>query len=540
MKAFRNGRGRKLLRLAAIGAVLAAVLAIGPPSVSVAARSEPTAGSPRSTPPPIVLVQFKNPASAVAKVRAAGDRVLGTVGGRVHIVRLKAGQSAAARAAVYDKRPDVVYAEPARRLKVDLAAPDDPYGSAWWLNAIHALQGWSIYPNSYSAPAGVKIAIGDTGIDPTHPDLDGKIDAADGANCIHDDFSGVCTPWGTHHSGDFDPSFGLTPIDDEGHGTHVAGIAGAEANNATGVAGVALNSPLIPLKIIDFTGIGLDFEIASGILWAKNHGASVLNLSLAGPGASTTLCNAVSQAVSAGVVVVAASGNSNTSATFTPAGCPGAIGVAATTISDSKASFSNFGYPNTFVSAPGENITSTIPVDFGSGGYESASGTSMAAPFVTGLVALLRSQQTMSVPEVKHVLARTSDKVGGVVYGTDPFHTCTVCKWNASFGYGRINVENALHGILPAITTFTPTGASVGGLVTIQWRRTGRRQRRRLHRCRARNADNPLVDVDPGGCSRRRAGRSDQRHDAHGHCHEHRDLQAAPSVHLLGHAVPGG
>jgi subtilisin family serine protease len=451
--------GRRLFAQVIGAALLALVLSVGAPR---AMHGQVAAASKRPAPPPIVLVKFKEPASGTSKVRAAGDRVLGTVGGRVHIVRLRPGASASARAAAYAKRSDVVYAEPAQRMKVELAAPNDPYGSAWWLNVIHALQGWSSYPNSYGLSGGVKVAITDTGIDPHHADLDAKIDAADGANCIHNDFSGVCRPWGQQDPSD-PAGFGLEPLDDHGHGTHVAGIAGAEANNGEGVAGVGLNSPLIPVKVLDSDGFAFDFEIANGILWAKNHGASVINLSLGGPGLTSTLCNAVSQAVSAGVVVVAAAGNENTSTASAPAGCPGAIGVAATTSSDTRASFSNFGSPNVFVSAPGEAITSTVP----GGLYESHSGTSMATPFVTGLVALLRSHQPITVAEVKHVLARTSDKVGGVAYGADPYHTCPGCTWNTYMGYGRINVENALHGITPLITGFTPATAAAGAAVTI-------------------------------------------------------------------------
>ena len=447
-----------------LGAALCAVFALAAVAVSSAGAARDRAAAPKKRPaaPPIVLVQFRDPASAAGKVRAEGDHVAGTVGGRVHVIRIRSGQSAAARAAAYAKRKDVVYAEPAHVLKATLAAPNDPFGSAWWLNVIHALDGWSTYPNAYSNSGGVKIAIADTGVDPTHPDLDAKVDAADGANCIHWDFSGTCLPWGSTYSGD-PPGYGLTPLDDHGHGTHVSGIAGGEANNATGVAGVAFNSPLIPIKVLDGDGFGTDFEIANGILWAKNHGASVINLSLGMQGLSTTLCNAVSQAVSAGVVVVAAAGNDNSGTVHAPAGCPGAIGVSATTSSDTRASFSNFGSPNVFVSAPGEFVTSSVP----GGGYEAHSGTSMASPFTTGLVALLRSQQALTVAEVKHVLARTSDKIGGGAYGADPFHTCSVCTWNTFLGYGRINVERALHGMLPAITTFTPTSAAAGGLVTI-------------------------------------------------------------------------
>src|SRR5207237_3761996 len=122
----------------------------------------------------------------------------------------------------YAARPGVLYAEPNFIAGVDLAAPNDPsYGSQWALPQISAPAGWSVYPGAYGAGGGAKLAVVDTGVDSTHPDLAAQMDTADGAYCL----SGTCVS--------------DTGLDDNGHGTHVAGIAAASTNNALGVAGTS-------------------------------------------------------------------------------------------------------------------------------------------------------------------------------------------------------------------------------------------------------------------------------------------------------------
>jgi len=183
--------------------------------------------------------------------------------------------------------------------------------------------------------------------------------------------------------------------------------------------------------------------VAAGIIWAADHGARAMNLSLGGSSYSKTLCNAVSYALSHGSLVVVAAGNSGTSAASYPAACPGALGVAATDSNDLTPSWSNYGAPNVSVSARGVSIYST----YVGGGYATLSGTSMATPFVTGLAGLLFSQTPTRTPaNVKTILASTSDKVGSVAYGSDPYGTCSGCTWNGTYGYGRIDVLAALSG----------------------------------------------------------------------------------------------
>jgi hypothetical protein len=253
-----------------------------------------------------------------------------------------------------------------------------------------------------------------------------------------------------------------TADDDFGHGTHVAGIAAASTNNGVGVAGTAFSSTILPVKVLDSTGSGTYASITSGILWAATHGARTMNLSLGGAGFSQTLCDAVTTAENTyGALVVAAAGNSNTSAPSYPAACPGAVGVAATDANDAKASFSNFGKPNVFVSAPGVSILSTY---FGSA-YATLSGTSMATPFVTGLTALLVGQDPTRTPaDLKVLLAQTSDKIG-TGYVADPYGTCAGCTWNTKYGYGRINAFRALNDATTSTPDFelsvTPTSRTI-------------------------------------------------------------------------------
>jgi thermitase len=381
--------------------------------------------------PSMILVKFVDPAKAAAIVRSLGDRPLGLTLNRVEVVGLDRGETVAKKVARYRRLESVVYAEPnfiarGQHAGGKLAAPNDTgYSSQWAWGPIRAVDGWSVYPGSYTTGNAATIAVLDTGVDSHHPDLaDGRILTALGANCMA--ASGACSPGSTD--------------DDNGHGTHVTGIAAAATNNVVGVAGTAFGAQVIPVKVLDSTSKGSYSAIANGILWAAQHGARAINLSLGGSSASQTLCDAVTEAIADGAIVIASAGNGSTSAANYPAACAGAVGVAATDSSDNQASFSNYGSPDVFLSAPGVSIYSTYP----NTSYASMSGTSMAAPFVTGVAALLLGQQpTRSVADVKAILAQSSDKVGSG-YGSDPYSTCAGCTWSTSFGYGRLDIYRAL------------------------------------------------------------------------------------------------
>lgn len=225
---------------------------------------------------------------------------------------------------------------------------------------------------------GQVIAIVDTGVDLAHPDLAPKL--VDGINLV--------TP-------------GTPPQDDNGHGTHVAGIAAGATGNSIGGSGVAPLARIMPVKVLDSAGSGSTATIAAGIDWAATHGATVINLSLgeSGPGARITkggeINAALRRASAAGVVIVAAAGNDSAFKRDYRAGVE-VIVVDACDGSGAPAAFTNAGDPRA-VAAPGVDILSTAPTTptdiwpSGSTGYERLSGTSMASPIVAGIAALLLS-----------------------------------------------------------------------------------------------------------------------------------------------------
>nr|WP_255573402.1 S8 family serine peptidase [Anoxybacillus sp. ST4] len=173
-----------------------------------------------------------------------------------------------------------------------------------------------------------------------------------------------------------------------GHGTHVTGILAAVGNNGKGIAGLLGDAPIdiLPIKVLDRYGVGGDFEIAKGVKYALDHGASVINLSLAGQGETEVLRSVIAEAVKKGVHVVAAAGNSHMATTNVyPASYPGVITVAATNRQQAPLSISNYGW-EVDVSAPGDFLWSTYI-----SGYRTMRGTSMAAPHVSALLAVLRA-----------------------------------------------------------------------------------------------------------------------------------------------------
>ena len=233
-------------------------------ALAALACTAPAAASADAT----ILVKFASPTGASAKVDALGDDVTGKAVGGVEVVDPQPGESVADALARYRARPDVLYAEPNRVFHLfDLGAPSDTwYGDQWALPAISALGGWSIFPGTFSASPSVPVGIVDTGVDATHPDLSARVSSLS-ATCLDD----ACTQG--------------VPTDDNGHGTHVSGIAGAQTDNGIGVAGLAYASPLIVVRVFAAgSGGAYDSDIANGIAWAASHGAKVINLSLGATG----------------------------------------------------------------------------------------------------------------------------------------------------------------------------------------------------------------------------------------------------------------
>jgi len=295
------------------------------------------------------------------------------------------------------------------------------------------------------------VGIIDSGTKLNHPEFSGRIwknynDIPN--NGIDDDANGFVddvTGWDFANS-DNDPS------DDEGHGTNVAGIIGANGDNAIGYAGVDWNCKLMILKVIDNTNFGLYSWWAEAIYYAVDNGAKVLNMSLGGSGPSTTLEDAVDYALNNNVVVVVSMMNENTGEVYYPAGFNGVIAVGSTDADDNRSD--PFFWSETSGSNYGNHISVTAPGNFINGlNYQSNSnygsywgGTSQATPHVAGLASLLLAQNPNRTPaQIKSIIEATAeDQVGNSTEDTPGF--------DQYYGHGRINAFNAL-SVLNSINT---------------------------------------------------------------------------------------
>lgn len=259
--------------------------------------------------------------------------------------------------AALQEQDGVVYAEPNYFVYALDTIPNDPgWGQQYGPGAVRAPQGWDMATGS---PA-VTIAVLDSGVQAAHPDLSAKL--VSGYDFVN---------------GDSDPA------DDYGHGTRVAGIAAAITDNGQGVAGISWGARIMPVKVLNSYGSGTYANVAAGIRFAVDNGARVINLSLGGGSSSTTLLDAVNYAVGLGAVLVAAAGNSG-GALYYPAAYPDVVAVGATDNLNVRAASSSHG-PQLDLTAPGVGIYTT---QLG-GGYAYESGTSAAAPFVSGAAAIL-------------------------------------------------------------------------------------------------------------------------------------------------------
>lgn len=264
--------------------------------------------------------------------------------------------------------------------------------------------------------SGVVVAVVDTGVDSAHPLFAGRLVA--GYDFVNDD---------------------PDPFDDQGHGTHVAGI----------VLMVAPAVKIMPVKALSARGAGASSWIASAIIWATDQGADVINLSLGGPYSSGRIRDAVEYAGSHGVVLPAAAGHDNTSNPTYPAAYPQTMAVSSTTQRDERAAFSNYG-AYVSVAAPGISILGPVP----GGGYQAWSGTSQAAPHVSALAGLVKAYYpAMTGQQIRDAIDQGADDLGRP-------------GWDPIFGYGRINVcrtlELARSMWLPPVSAtiiplFTPT-----------------------------------------------------------------------------------
>lgn len=338
----------------------------------------------------------------------------------------------------YKKSRWVEYAEPNYIASISDVVPSDPYFvNQWDLQKIATPAAWDITVGSES----VIIAVVDTGVDYNHPDLSGRMIA--GYDFVN---------------GDADP------MDDNGHGTCVAGIVAASPENGIGVAGITWWPSVMPIKVASASGYASYYAIAQGITYAANNGARVVNISIAGSSSSSTLTNAVDYATQRGCLVVAASGNNSSATVYYPAACSNALAVGATDAYDQRASYSNYG-PALDVMAPGGGYTTTR-----GGGYGGFGGTSAATPHAAGVAALVISvNPNLSAADVAAIIAQSADDIGDA-------------GWDQYTGWGRVNAYKAVlmaasyspsvraagDTSAPTVTLTSPAnGATVTGAVTL-------------------------------------------------------------------------
>jgi thermitase len=306
--------------------------------------------------------------------------------------------------------------------------PDDPFWSMQWgPQRIEADKAWDTTTGNHS----VLVAVVDTGIDYTHPDI--------AANYVPLGYDWV--------NNDADP------MDDYGHGTHCAGIIAAVINNSVGMAGIA-NVSVMAEKGLNSEGMGYEDWLAKAIIHAVDEGANIISMSWGGSSDSSLIHSAIQYAYNHGVLLLASAGNSGNTQPGYPAYYEEVDAVVATDQNDTLASFSTHG-DWVSLAAPGVDIYSAVP-----GGYASHSGTSMACPHAVGVAALIWSQFPNATRDwVRGRLRCTTDDLG------DP-------SFDDVYGYGRVNARKALEQVQPdhelLITHFSkPRAIHTGETVSI-------------------------------------------------------------------------
>lgn len=348
-----------------------------------------------------IIVRFRND-SPTFIAGTASERAWSVVSG-LHQVRLAPGMSVEAALNAYRANPNVLYAEPNYTMHADLLPNDPSFPQQWNLNNTGQTDG--VVGADISAPiawdfttgsGNTIVAVIDTGIDYRHPDLAANmwVNQAEfnGLPNVDDDDDGYVDDI---YGYDFVNDDG-NPLDDNDHGTHIAGIIGAVGNNSIGVTGINWGVKLMALKFLDSTGSGTTADAIEALNFAVAHGATVSNNSYGGDPFSQAFHEAIENAQAAGHIFVAAAGNGNffgigqdnDANPFYPASDPldNVVSVAASDDSDGFAFFSNYGATSVDLAAPGVDILSTTR----NNSYEYLTGTSVAAPHVTGAIALLQ------------------------------------------------------------------------------------------------------------------------------------------------------
>ncbi|MGR8930039.1 MAG: S8 family serine peptidase [Gammaproteobacteria bacterium] len=389
----------------------------------------------KSWKPGQILVKAKDglPPAELEKILTANQgRLLERIGNLPVYIATVADNTEESVAASLSRNPYIDFAELNMAVEPSNTVPNDAeFSNQWYLSKIHTPIAWDI-----SKANGITIAILDSGIEDTHPDLSEKI--IPGINAMDDS---------------------LDTSDLSGHGTNVAGIVAAATDNMVGVAGVAWYANILPVKITNRRdGDAYWSDIARGMNWAADNGADVANVSYAVT-ESSTITSAAQYLRRKGAFVVVAAGNNGVD--LGVADNPYLFTVSATDRNDNKADWSNYGAAID-IAAPGSAMLSTSVKN----GYSVVSGTSHASAATAGVVGLIKAvNQDLTVDEIESVIKNSADKVSGTVF-------------HPSFGYGRINAATAVQMATeftgrdrraPIVDISSPTTAMVvSGLVPIE------------------------------------------------------------------------
>ena len=421
-----DGKHRLLL-----GTAIALVLGVA----NAAPAQEPTFTAPEQ--PEVVpgqfIVKFRDEAALRQAPSALADsdvEVLQTLELiNAQVIGLDPEADVGALSSALASLPPFEYFEPVYRYHAQIEPDDTDYDQQWAWPRISAPAGWDIQRDSPD----VVVAVIDTGVDYGHEDLADNIWRNPGetpGNGTDDDGNGIVDDV---HGANFVPATPSgDPMDDNRHGTHVAGTIGAMTNNALGVAGTSWQPQIMALKFLDANGSGSTVGAIDAIQYAIEKEAHIMNNSWGGGGFSRALQEAIEAAESEGILFTAAAGNSNRdndATPFYPASyeTENVLSVMATDQSDAKAGFSHRGLTSVDVGAQGVDIRSTTP----EGTYANFNGTSMATPHVSGLAALIKGQQpNLEAVEIKRIIMDTADRIPALA--------------GLSVTGGRINLAEAL------------------------------------------------------------------------------------------------
>lgn len=318
-------------------------------------------------------------------------------------IQLEAGQNVEKIAEELSKSSEVEYAEPLYKVELLDTPNDTNYSDQTYLTRTNITDLWDVAANS-----DIVVAIVDTGVDYTHDDLLDSISQNEfeiANNGIDDDNNGyIDDRFGYNFYGMSSGSGDPDPIDEQSHGTHLAGIIAAQTNNRLGIAGINPNAKILPVRFLDADGSGNQLDAAYAIYYAVDRGAKIINCSWGYYKLNTVLDEAIQYAVSQGVLVIAAVGNTNSPIVEYPSGCNGVIGIGSATLNNARASYSTYGAQVDFM-AYGSTIFSTIP----GSKYAVKSGTSQAAAVMSGIVSrILSSNPSLTHDEIYEMLRENS------------------------------------------------------------------------------------------------------------------------------------